>query len=245
MSDEQRTAESVRQWLRYLFPGELAYLKELARSLPPNPTIINIGAGGGTSGLAFMEAREDVDLVTIDIQDESSPTGCLAAERQVFKEAGYPREGQFWRQVHIDSKLFRWDKMADLVLIDGDHSYLGCASDIAVWSPRIKPGGILAIHDFEKESIAAERYRSEGPHPMAWPGVNRAVGEYIRSGDYSWFKIVETLIVFSVLSPAYEFSFDLEALSKLEPGQPCSHGCAGHVTHACEICGRVAMGILK
>ncbi|CAE8627582.1 unnamed protein product, partial [Polarella glacialis] len=49
----------------------------------------------------------------------------------------------------------------DLVFIDGDHSYEGAASDIAAWWPTVRPGGILAGHDYT----------------LIWPGVVRAVNE--------------------------------------------------------------------
>lgn len=35
----------------------------------------------------------------------------------------------------------------DLVFIDGDHSLDGITKDWAYWSERLKPGGIIALHD--------------------------------------------------------------------------------------------------
>lgn len=39
-------------------------------------------------------------------------------------------------------------KSADLVFIDGDHSYLSVLSDIDLWAPKVKDGGLLAGHDY-------------------------------------------------------------------------------------------------
>lgn len=36
----------------------------------------------------------------------------------------------------------------DFAYIDADHSYEGCKRDILAWAPKIKPGGILAGHDY-------------------------------------------------------------------------------------------------
>lgn len=36
---------------------------------------------------------------------------------------------------------------ADLVFIDGDHSWQGVSSDWAAWSPLVAPGGHIALHD--------------------------------------------------------------------------------------------------
>jgi hypothetical protein len=36
----------------------------------------------------------------------------------------------------------------DLVFIDGDHSYESVKQDIALWEPKVRPGGIIAGHDY-------------------------------------------------------------------------------------------------
>lgn len=36
----------------------------------------------------------------------------------------------------------------DLVFIDGDHSYEAVMADIAAWQPLVRPGGVLAGHDY-------------------------------------------------------------------------------------------------
>lgn len=53
------------------------------------------------------------------------------------------------------------DACFDLVFIDADHSYAGCRHDILAYTPKVKPGGLLAGHDYQPD----------------WPGVVRAVDE--------------------------------------------------------------------
>lgn len=207
------SAESLQAAFKYLFPAEVPALKELAQSLPPNPVVINIGAGSGTSGLAFMESRPDLFLFTIDIQLEDSPFGCLVAEANVLIDAGYGSYPRRWNQFHGDSKYFgyQWEVICrtlfenvkngiathkvDCVLVDGDHSYEGCKGDIEAWVPNIKPGGILAIHDYKKHLL---QYDEETcPHPRPWPGVDRAVDEMLL-GKYPVVMQVQSLIAFRV-----------------------------------------------
>lgn len=182
------TAHSVTDWTGYLSHPEVDALKDLARSLPENPTAVNIGAGNGTSGLAFMEARPDLHLWTIDIQLESSPFGCLQGEEMVFRSAGFwgnPRH----QQIHGDSKAVGrdWDYgPVDLVFVDGGHQYHEAKGDIEIWLPHIKSGGIMAVHDFEK-----------GIKNKHWPGVDRAVRELLL-GPYEQVLRVETLIAFRI-----------------------------------------------
>lgn len=161
----------------YLTPFETMYLMSLSRSLPPNSTIVNIGAGAGTSGLAFAEAHIALDqgpwhvpptsaqIYTIDIRQES-PEGGLTNETNAFKAVGWERH----TPSHIlgDSKETgaKWAYgMVDLVFIDGDHSSTGCAGDIQNWVNHLKPGGLMVFHDYG------------GPY---WGDVKKVVDELMK-----------------------------------------------------------------
>lgn len=54
---------------------------------------------------------------------------------------------------------------ADFIFLDADHSYEGTKRDIELALEHIKPGGIIAGHDYRK----------------CWPGVMRAVDELLGS----------------------------------------------------------------
>lgn len=53
------------------------------------------------------------------------------------------------------------DKSVDFVFLDADHSYNSIRRDIEAWLPKVRPGGILAGHDYN----------------LPWDGVIRAVNE--------------------------------------------------------------------
>lgn len=57
----------------------------------------------------------------------------------------------------------------DLLFIDGDHSYDACKADIAAWTPFVRPGGVMAFHDFGS--------RAEG--------VTRAIFEETKAGRFA------------------------------------------------------------
>lgn len=46
------------------------------------------------------------------------------------------------------------DDSIDVVYLDADHSYKGCRNDIDYWFPKVKPGGILAGHDYCNGNVA-------------------------------------------------------------------------------------------
>src|SRR4051812_37720157 len=71
----------------------------------------------------------------------------------------------------------------DFVFIDGDHSYDACKADIEAWTPFVKPGGVIAFHDFGSRA----------------DGVTRAIFEAIKAGKFA--EIVgqaNTIIAFRV-----------------------------------------------
>lgn len=183
------TAHSVVDWTGYLYHPEVDALKELARGLPDDPHVVNIGAGNGTSGLAFMESRADLHLYTIDIQLESSPFGCLAGEEAVFRSAGFWGDPRY-QQIHGDSKdvgrrwLEGWGVPLDMVFVDGGHQYHEAVGDINAWLPNIKPGGLMVVHDYAKTT-------------KTWPGVNQAVQELL-IGRHEQVLQVETTIAFRI-----------------------------------------------
>jgi len=63
----------------------------------------------------------------------------------------------------------------DFVYIDGEHTYDAVTQDIADWWPKVRPGGIMAGHDYNETN----------------PGTKRAVNEFAEKHGLS-FKITGT-----------------------------------------------------
>lgn len=159
--------------------------------------VVNIGAGAGTSGLAFLETREDLILHTIDITNANSPFGCLYAEREVVKGAGLGHLADIrWFQHHGDSKAIArtWQEPVDYVMVDGDHTYEGATGDILGWLPHIRKGGFMAVHDYHKAGLPQTE---DSPHPLVWEDVDRAVDELLLP-KCAIIAQVESLIVFRI-----------------------------------------------
>ena len=145
-----KTSEEWADAFGFLFPEEVTALKTLAKMLPPRPTAINIGAGTGTSGLALLEAREDLHLFSIDIEGGISPTGGLGNERFAFEEAGIDPARYY--QIESDSlkEAEAWSVgPVDFIFIDGDHGASYVEKEGPAWWAHVKPGGIMAFHDYD------------------------------------------------------------------------------------------------
>ena len=60
----------------------------------------------------------------------------------------------------------------DWVFIDADHTYIGASSDIEAWLPKVKKGGYISGHDYERGDCVP-RF-----------GVRKAVDEAVKK--YGW-----------------------------------------------------------
>ena len=78
--------------------------------------------------------------------------------------------------------VVNWDKMLDFLFIDGDHNYQHVLRDYEQWTPLLKPGGILAMHD--------SRMSREGGAPFHM-GPSRIAEEYIYNKPDRWAIIGE------------------------------------------------------
>lgn len=62
----------------------------------------------------------------------------------------------------------------DLLFVDGDHTYEGAASDLARWTPLVRPGGHVVLHDAV----------DTGGYGTVYPGITRAVAELVAQGEF-------------------------------------------------------------
>ena len=63
----------------------------------------------------------------------------------------------------------------DFVYLDADHRYEEILKDLHLWYPKIRPGGILAGHDYKDETIYWEK-----TNLRSYFGVKRAVDEFFK-----------------------------------------------------------------
>lgn len=133
------TAKDLSDGKEPMSHAEIDYLHELARNLPPEPQIVNIGADQGLSTLSFLEACPDAFIFSVDI---------LPCQQEFDHiKQGWHSTQQVVRLLG-DSKEFgkTFPTKCDLLFIDGDH--WGAGKDLEIWMDKVKPGGIIALHDY-------------------------------------------------------------------------------------------------
>jgi len=107
---------------------------------------LEIGVDKGKSlYIARQAAKEGVTVYGIDVGEDPKIPGTK------FFQA--------------DSRSFSrtWNEAIDVLFIDGDHSYIGCRTDIELWYPFMGNNGVMLFHDGDTTS----------------PGVVWAVAEFV------------------------------------------------------------------
>jgi predicted O-methyltransferase YrrM len=172
-------AKELSEAFGYLRIDEVEALQTLAAMLPPNPKVINVGAGTGTSALSIREARPDAEITTVDIS-EGGPLGGLQNERNAFDKAKLPYPIQILGKSHEVAK--EWDGgEVDMIFIDDGHSRSEIEGDILGWIKHLGQGGIMVFHDYDS---------------VHWPDVKNVIDEYFQNSPY--LAHVDTIIAFVV-----------------------------------------------
>jgi cephalosporin hydroxylase len=157
--------------------SEIRRFLEIVRDLKPQ-TICEIGAAQGGSLCLFSRvAAHDARLLSIDIN--FSPL-----QRAIFPEL--IRRGQNVTCLMADShnpetlvQVHKWlgDRLIDVLFIDGDHTYAGVASDFEMFSPLVRPGGIIGFHDIVpdfKTRFGIRTMSDVGQVPAFWNELKKS-----------------------------------------------------------------------
>jgi len=129
------------------------YLKRVAEKQPR--VVIEIGTARGGMLYSFSQlATADATLVSIDLPGAPNCGGQTEVERDFFKS--FIRPGQNMHFIPANS-LFSTTRetlrsilgecKADILFIDGDHSYGGVRSDFEMYREFVAPGGLITFHD--------------------------------------------------------------------------------------------------
>jgi hypothetical protein len=72
--------------------------------------------------------------------------------------------------------FYQVGRQVDLVYVDADHHYLPVLSDIKCWTPLIRPGGIIAGHDYGPKYVGVRK------------AVDESFGDSIELDENVWIK---------------------------------------------------------
>src|SRR2546421_5953781 len=111
--------------------------------------IVELGVAEGGSAVALREVMDPHGtLVLVD----PSPPGRLfgrnmaeiVARRTV---ASVPRGDVIWIRQSSERAGSEWQREIDFLFIDADHSFAAVIRDWELWTPCLREGGLVALHD--------------------------------------------------------------------------------------------------
>lgn len=163
-------------------------MRPLIDLLPDNAAVAEIGVFAGECSVQFLRSPKVASLLCVDPwaggYDETGRDVAAGADMEAARFAfcervwstGQQRKCAVLRGTSFQAASGVAGRSFDLVYIDADHSVAAVRADIRAWQPLVKPGGLLAGHDY---------------NPEAWPGVVRAVKQELGNPhavypDSSW-----------------------------------------------------------
>ena len=161
-----------------LHPAERGWLKDAAANAAKRfgqPTIVNIGVLWYASMYCLRAGAPDARLVGVDIKKD--PTVEIHPELQA----------EFiWGDSRVCHAAFKTP--IHLLFIDGDHSYATVRADIANWTPKVVPGGIVAFHDYAPTKKNLIKHKLQG--------VRRAIDKWALTSGWEPIPALTSLAAF-------------------------------------------------
>ena len=148
----------------------------LARAAQGRTSILEIGSGSGGSMIALALGSAGCQLTSVDPftpYDEENSSGMAVGVTEGNEEL-FDSNAKFFGYDHRVRKIKKTSDRAvedikgetfDLIFVDGNHTYEIVKSDLELYWPLVKPGGLLVGHDYTTR----------------FPGVIRAVREWEHS----------------------------------------------------------------
>jgi len=171
--------QSIQGWFNY----ETVYDK-IIPSLPENFNFAEIGVWKG-KGLSYftvscINQNKSGNIYAIDHwlgseehRDKNSIhyDPCTQVEDGLYKTflqniSSIQDHIIIMRKNSLEAAASFEDNFFDAIFIDASHEYEDVAKDLIAWFPKVKTNGIISGHDYD------------------WPGVKRAVDEFLSSKPY-------------------------------------------------------------
>jgi SAM-dependent methyltransferase len=155
----------------------LPFYSFIQERIPRDGRFIEVGVYKGRSFRFMRELRPDLHMVAIDpMTDEScAPSHATGLEvRTAFYATMRDALGwTMWSPMTEIANTYPFDVVAaDFIFLDGDHNYPGVCADITAARKILRPGGILAGHDFAGDNgvVRAVKELAPGYQLAPWDG---------------------------------------------------------------------------
>jgi cephalosporin hydroxylase len=143
------------------------------------PVVVELGTRQGNSTAAFLAAAEDCGaghVVSVDVDPAQVPEWWHSSKLWTFIRGDDRDEGVF------DAVKSACGGRADVLFIDTSHEYEHTVTELGMYVPLVKPGGVVLMHDTEWYTCDVARALDDWcpEHGFTWinhPGCN-GLGEF-------------------------------------------------------------------
>lgn len=146
-----------------VLPDEGERLAYLASQVPDHGVIVEIGSCQGRSAAYMADALRPKSKVLIFCIDLWM-LGIGRTPERHHSVGGYLRFTANLRILGLINSIIPimsestkvakiWNLPIDLLFIDGGHQYKEVKADFTGWAKYLKPGGVIAFHDYDHEDI--------------------------------------------------------------------------------------------
>ncbi|MFN8666488.1 MAG: class I SAM-dependent methyltransferase [Gemmatimonadaceae bacterium] len=145
---------------------------------------VEIGVQKGEYSEVLLKYWRGRHLISVDPWREDAPENYIdiANVQQTVHDSFYEvtrkrlepfaERSSIWRMTSIEAAPRIPDYSLDFVYIDARHDYPSVLEDLAAWFPKVRPGGIVAGHDY-----------IDGNFPAGEFGVKSAVDEFFAARE--------------------------------------------------------------
>jgi len=133
------------------------FYSNIVNMLPTNSTLVEVGSWKGKS-LAFLcveslNKSKNFNIYSVDIWEDKKELNKTEHTNNIFNIfleniAPIKQSINVIRNTSVNASRTFCDSSIDFVFIDASHEYEDVKDDINAWLPKIKPGGIIAGHDY-------------------------------------------------------------------------------------------------
>lgn len=157
---------------KMLAAEDVDLIREVVAKLPSGATVVDVGAGSGTTALSVFAERRDVRLVSIEADVDT-----MNWARQAVDNIGCSRGWDDRVEDALNAATSFADAHAGFIILDAAHTESDVEAELRAWLPKLVPGGYLLVHDYDAKDA-----------PNHYPGVKKAVDPFIARGELRWLK---------------------------------------------------------
>jgi len=167
-----------------------------------------IGTEAGTYAEVLCKANPGVRLYCVDVwhtypgyRDYDGKEAKLTGSFAIAQERLKPYNVDFIKRYSMDACTLFESSSLDFVYIDANHEWPYVTQDIYYWARKVRPGGIVAGHDYYRsnrkdskchvKSVVQAYTWAFRVSPWFIMGIDAKIPGTIRDTSRSWFWVVE------------------------------------------------------